>query len=239
MVVAYDGTDFHGWQRQPNQRTAQGELEAALSAMLGETVVTTAAGRTDAGVHARGQVVSFRTGARLPVTAYVPLLRRALPRDLQVVHAATCDESFDARRSAQARRYRYQLLDRDDLLWRRYAWHPPGPVDPDALAQATAVLEGEHDFTALRSTGGSPGSPCCQVMHAGWSRWEAGIRLDIQADHFLYHMVRNVVGTALQVAREPDPGAAMRAVIGSRDRGAAGPTVPAHGLSLEEVSYPS
>lgn len=239
MVVAYDGTDFHGWQRQPGLRTAQGELESALSELLGETIVTVAAGRTDAGVHARGQVVSFRTGDRLPVTALVPVLRRSLPDDLRAVRAEACSDLFDARRSAQARRYSYRLLDGEDLLWRRYAWHPRVPVDGAALAAATGALVGEHDFSALRSTGSSPGNPWCRVLRAEWSRWESGWRLDIQADHFLYHMVRNVVGTALAVARTADPAAAMRAVIASLDRAAAGPTVPPQGLCLEEVSYPA
>jgi len=239
MVVAYDGTDFHGWQRQPHLRTAQGELEAGLATVLGETIVTTAAGRTDAGVHARGQVVSFRTGTRLPVTALVPLLRRTLPDDLGAVRAETCADDFDARRSARARHYAYRLLDRDDLLWRRYAWHPPGAIDGAALRAATETLLGEHDFTALRSTGSSPSSPTCRVMRAEWTRWDAGWRLDIVADHFLYHMVRNVVGTALAVARTADPAATMQAVIASRDRTAAGPTIPPQGLSLEEVTYTS
>lgn len=239
LVVAYDGTDFHGWQRQPELRTAQGELERALSDLLGETIVTSAAGRTDAGVHARGQVVSFRTGTHLPVTALVPLLRRALPDDLQAVRADLPGDAFDARRSARARHYSYRLLDRDELLWRRYAWHPHGPVDGDALNVACRTLHGEHDFTALRSTGGSPGSPRCRVTRAHWSRWEAGWRLDVAADHFLYHMVRNIVGTALAAARTADPAGAMRSVIESLDRSSAGPTIPPQGLCLEEVSYPA
>jgi tRNA pseudouridine38-40 synthase len=183
--------------------------------------------------------VSFRTGTRLPVTALVPLLRRTLPDDLSAVRAEIGADDFDARRSARARHYAYRLLDHDDLLWRRYAWHPPGPVDGEALARATSVLAGEHDFSALRSTGSSPGAPNCRVMRAEWTRWDAGWRLDIVADHFLYHMVRNVVGTALAVARAADPAAAMRAVIASRERAAAGPTIPPQGLSLEEVTYTS
>ncbi|MFI5370041.1 MAG: tRNA pseudouridine(38-40) synthase TruA [Candidatus Eisenbacteria bacterium] len=239
MTVAYEGTEFHGWQRQPGLRTAQGELERALGETLGEPVITAAAGRTDAGVHARGQVVSFRSHTTLPARALVPLLGRRLPPDLVAITAAETDERFDARRSALARRYCYRLLDRDDVLWRRFAWHPGRPVDAEALEHAVKPLEGEHDFTAFEARGSSPSRAICRMMRAGWRRWEGGLALDLTADHFLYHMVRNIVGTALAVMRGADPAAAMRAVLAGRRRAAAGATAPPQGLCLEEVTYPS
>ncbi len=238
LLVAYDGTDFHGWQRQPGLRTAQGELETALATVLAEPVGTVAAGRTDAGVHARGQVVSFRTATRLPARALVPLLRRELPADLEALAAAEADDDFDARRSARARRYAYRLLDRDDVLWRRFAWHPRRELDAAALARAIEPLAGEHDFSAFEARGSSPTRPVCVMTRAAWRRWEGGLELELVADHFLYHMVRNIVGTALEVMREADPAAAMRAVLDSRTRAEAGATAPPQGLSLEEVSYP-
>jgi len=239
MEVGYDGTAFHGWQRQPGLRTVQGELEIALAAVLGAEVRLTAAGRTDAGVHARGQVVSFRASTPLPASALVPLLRRVLPGDIRARHAQACDPTFDARRSARARRYAYRLLDRADVLWERFAWHPRRPTDPDALGNAASAITGEHDFSAFRSSGHAPGTPVCHVAQATWTRWECGLRFDVVADHFLYHMVRNLIGTMLDLGDAADPAGAMRAVLTSCSRAAAGPTAPAHGLCLEEVEYPA
>ncbi len=237
LLVAYDGTDFHGWQAQPGQRTVQGTLAEALAGALGETPGLHAAGRTDAGVHARGQVVSFATGSRLPIRAVVPRTNRALPRDVRVRAASEVPEDFHARFSARARRYAYRLLDDDDVLLGRFAWRPQYRVEPDRLEAAARALEGEHDFSSFRASGGSTSSPHCRVYRASWSRWEGGVRFDVVADHFLYHMVRTVVGTALAAARTADPGTAMRRVIEARDRSAAGPTAPAQGLTLEEVYF--
>jgi tRNA pseudouridine38-40 synthase len=237
LRVAYDGTEFHGWQVQPGLRTVQGVLTGVLGEALGETPVLHAAGRTDAGVHARGQVVSFATESRLPVRALCPRANRALPRDVRVADAAQAPDDFHARFSARARRYAYRLLDRDDVMLARYAWYPKRRVDPDRLDSATRVLEGEHDCSSFRSVGGSASSPCCRTYRASWTRWEHGVQLDIVADHFLYHMVRTVVGTSLAAARAADPPAEMRRVLAARDRGAAGTTAPAQGLTLEEVCY--
>ena len=239
LVVAYDGTGFHGWQRQPGLRTVQGVLEKVLGGVLRETPSVQGAGRTDAGVHARGQVATFETASRLPASALSPLANRALPADVRVCSASDVPEGFDARRSARARRYAYRLLDHDDVLLGRMAWHPRSTAPADALTRATAVLEGEHDCSSFRSSGGSETTPCCRVSRATWSRWEGGLQLDIVSNHFLYHMVRTVVGTALETARAGDPGAAMRAVLEARDRRRAGVTVPPQGLCLEQVFYPA
>jgi tRNA pseudouridine38-40 synthase len=237
LEIGYDGTEFHGWQIQPGLRTVQGVLEEGLSRVLEEPVRLTGAGRTDAGCHARGQVASFATGSASPATAIAPMLRRHLPDDVQVRASCEVPADFDARRSARARRYQYRLLDRPDVLWRRIAWHPRRPLEPDLLARAVRPLEGTHDCAALAAQGGSAMRTECRIAHAGWRRWEGGLALDIVADHFLYHMVRNVVGTALIAARGPDPETAMRRVIESRDRSRAGPTAPPEGLSLEQVFY--
>jgi tRNA pseudouridine38-40 synthase len=238
LVIAYDGTEFHGWQVQDGPRTVQGEVESALRVVLDESDVTIeGAGRTDTGVHARGQVASFRTRASLPARALPPLLNRRLPADVRVRGCDECDLDFSARRSARARRYSYQLLDRDDPLLGRYGWHPPRAVPHDGLERATRVLEGEHDCSAFQSSGGSPTRPECRILRARWASGAPGPRLDIIADHFLYHMVRTVVGTALALASAPDPGAAMTAVLRSRDRRRAGVTAPPQGLCLEEVFY--
>jgi len=237
LVIGYDGTAFHGWQVQPGWRTVQGVLEDALSKVIGSSVKVNGAGRTDAGVHARGQVASFEAGSRLPARALPPLLARELPQDVRVHAAAEVRAGFHARHSAVARRYSYQLLAADDVLWSRFAWHAPHAVSAQALEHAALALEGEHDCSAFRASGSSPGSPMCTVFRAGWTRWDGGLRFDVVADHFLYHMVRTLVGTSLAVAREPDPREAMRGVLASRDRGRAGVTVPARGLCLEQVFY--
>ena len=239
LVVSYDGTDFHGWQVQPRERTVQGVLEAALREVLGEASIRLAgAGRTDAGVHARGQVASFETLTRLPARALAPLVNPRLPRDLRMRSVEEVDATFHARHRAVARRYAYRLVAVPDIMAERFCWCPPRGFDPDRLALATGALEGEWDCSAFRATGSSPANPWCRISRASWSTEGAVARLDIIADHFLYHMVRTIVGTALRVANSIDPAGAMRAVLDSRDRARAGNTAPAHGLCLEEVFYP-
>lgn len=239
LDVAYDGTGFHGWQVQPELRTVQGVLEDALNEVLKERVRLTGAGRTDAGCHARGQVASFASSTRLPARSLAPMLRRHLPDDVLVLEARDVDSSFDARRSASARRYAYRLLDRRDVLLQRMAWHPRRVLDPGRLEAAVRPLEGEHDCAAFAASGSSTGTTCCRVIRASWRRWEAGLQLDLMADHFLYHMVRNVVGTVLMVMDRPDPAAAMDSILKSRARPRAGPTAPPQGLCLEQVFYPA
>jgi tRNA pseudouridine38-40 synthase len=239
LRVAYDGTGFHGWQRQPGWRTVQGVLEGALAALLGvEEITLHGAGRTDAGVHARGQVASFRAETPIPGAALRHALGPRLPQDLRVLESAAAADGFDARRSALARRYSYRLLRAEDPLEERFAWRPRRWPDPEALNVATRVLEGRRDFSAFRSTGSSESNPVCDITRARWTTWEGGLRFEIAADHFLYHMVRSIVGTALEACRAADPAGRMLAVIEGLDRSAAGPTAPAHGLCLEEVTYP-
>ena len=239
LDVAYDGTEFHGWQLQPKLRTVQGVLEDALGEVLKERVRLTGAGRTDAGCHARGQVASFSSSTRLPARALAPLLRRHLPNDLHVLAARDVGPAFDARRSASARRYAYRLLERRDVLLQRMAWHPGRALNPVSLETAVRPLEGEHDCAAFAASGGSTTTTLCHVHRASWRRWEGGLQLDLVADHFLYHMVRNVVGTALALMNRKDSAAEMRAVLESRSRPQAGPTAPPEGLCLEQVFYPA
>ena len=238
LTVAYDGSEFHGWQKQPGPRTVQGELEAALARVVGgDAVATAGAGRTDAGVHARGQVATFTLATALPARALPPLLNGQLPADVRVVDAAEVPEGFHARHSARARRYEYRLLAAPDVLRQRYAW-APGRLPPlDALAATGAPLLGTHDFSAFRATSETVADPVCTVSRVRWRAWEEGVAFEIVANHFLYHMVRNLVGTALAAARTPDPAAHMRAVLESRDRRRGGRTAPPEGLSLEEVYF--
>jgi tRNA pseudouridine38-40 synthase len=238
LVVSYDGTEFHGWQVQPGQRTVQGVLEEAMMGVLGvDGIRIHGAGRTDAGVHARGQVASFSADTRIPAIGLRHSLNRMLPDDVRVTAADEAPVAFHARHSARARRYAYRLLAADDVLLRRIAWRPPRSFDAQALAAAVAPLEGEHDFVSFRATGGTESRTVCVLSRARWTAWEGGVRFDVVADHFLYHMVRNLVGTALAAASASDPAAAMRAVMAARDRRRAGITAPPQGLCLEQVDY--
>lgn len=237
LTVAYDGTAFHGWQRQPGLRTVQGELEAALSQVLDGDVKVNGAGRTDTGVHARGQVASFEWDTPLPGPALAPLSNRLLPADVRVVASAEAPAGFHARHSARARRYEYRLLARPDLLRERFAWAPSELPGREALTAATAPLHGRHDFTAFQAAGNDAAVPECDVVQVRWRDTEDGVALDVTADHFLYHMVRKVVGTALEACATSDPGAYVAAVLGSRDRARVGRMAPPRGLSLERVYY--
>ena len=238
LTLAYDGTAFHGWQRQPGVRTVQGTLELALARVLGiDGTALPGAGRTDAGVHARGQVASFVCRSSLPARAFPPLLTRELPPDVRVLHAEDAPEGFHARHSARARRYAYRLLAVPDVMRERYAWSPLRLPPLAALRSAVAPLAGTHDCSAFQAVGSSPTEPVCRVHRVHWRYCEGGALFDIVADHFLYHMVRNIVGTALAAAESAEPPTHMRAVLESRDRARGGITAPPEGLSLERVYY--
>jgi len=238
LTVAYDGTAFHGWQKQPGVRTVQGELEGALAVVLASSEVTVSgAGRTDTGVHARGQVASFRHDTHLPAGALPPLLRRVLPPDMRVTEAREAEPTFHARHSARARRYCYRLLTERDVLAERYAWAPPVLPPLAGLMASAGPLTGEHDCTAFQTASRTPADPICRVHVARWQAWADGVEFEVVADHFLYHMVRNLVGTSIVAAAMPDPAAHMRDVLESRDRRRRASPAPPHGLSLEQVYY--
>jgi tRNA pseudouridine38-40 synthase len=238
-VLAYDGTAYAGWQVQPTAATVQGVLTAAARGLLGPTTRVTGASRTDAGVHARRQVVSVRTEAALPAAAVVRALNAALPADIRVRAAAEAPPGFDARRAARAKRYAY-LIDNGpvaDPLLRRYAWHVPVRLDAARMREALAVLRGRHDFSAFCAAAGRGTTPVCDVRALHVLDRRDRVVIVISADRFLHHMARNVVGSAVAVGRGGrDPGW-VADVLASRDRRRAGPTAPAHGLTLLRVLY--
>jgi tRNA pseudouridine38-40 synthase len=219
-------------------RTVQGELERAAAEALGvDKLTVNGAGRTDAGVHARGQAASLVAETVLPARAVAAMTQKRLPRDIRIVEAADEPAGFHARHSARARRYSYRLLDHEDVLHGRYAWWPGRAVDGERLALGATPLIGEHDCSAFEAKGSSEVNPVCRISVARWRRWEAGWLFEVCADHFLYHMVRNLVGTALRAQRDPDPAARMADVLASRDRARSGGTVSPRGLCLEEVRF--
>jgi tRNA pseudouridine38-40 synthase len=238
LDIEYDGTEFSGWSRQPGLRTVQGELEAALITVLREPVELTVAGRTDAGVHARGQVASFVTAAEMPQDL-AGRLNGVTPNDIAVIAAAPALDGFDARGDATSRSYVYRVLPRpaaDPFERGRALWWPQ-PLDRDALAACAAVLTGTHDFTAFTPTQTDHVRFERDVLAAKWT-WEEPIAaFRITADAFMRSMVRVLVGTMLEVADGRRTVEDLQQLLQGAPRSFAGETAPAHGLYLESVSY--
>ncbi|MCM2334447.1 MAG: tRNA pseudouridine(38-40) synthase TruA [Anaeromyxobacteraceae bacterium] len=240
LVLEYDGTRYVGWQVQPNGPSIQAEVERALEALHKAPRRVTAAGRTDAGVHALGQVCSFWEAEPLPLKAYVQGMNALLPEDVAVRAASLEPQGFDARRSASGKRYRYRIENGPGRapLTRRVSWQQFRPLDLAAMRDAAARLVGRHDFACFQASD-------CACAHAVREvrrcdvLGEAGGRVDLvlEATAFVKHMVRNIAGTLVEVGlgrRAPD---AMEGLLFARDRRLAGPTAPPQGLCLEEVFY--
>ncbi len=240
LILEYDGTRYHGWQRQKNALTIQEVVETALAKLTGEPVRLLGSGRTDAGVHAWGQVANFHTSSHIPLKAFYAGLNSFLPRDIVVLDAAEAPPDFHARKSARSKTYEYRILNRTapSPLNRRYSWVVHEPLNLAAMAQAAAVLPGEHDFSAFRASGGSPGHAIRKVSAAAWQQEEAGrLRFTITANGFLRGMVRSLVGTMVDIGRDKRPPEDLAGLLLSGERTAAGPTAPAQGLFLVEVVY--
>ena len=240
VVVEYDGTDFCGFQFQPALRTIAGELETALSRLFDRTVKVTAAGRTDAGVHASGQVISFVSHDAFPIDKLSIALNTALPLDVSARDAARVATGFSARASATQRRYAYTIVNRRDpsAVMRRFAHHDHRVLDLGRMRAAAAHLIGEHDFVTfcgvLPQRGGT-----VRTVHAIEIEADGEIvRLHVHGAGFLHRMVRIVTGTLLDVAAGKREPADVATMLAATDRKAAGPTAPAKGLSLVDVRYP-
>jgi len=238
LTVEYDGTDFHGWQVQPGLRTVQGELQKALERQLGEPVKLSVAGRTDAGVHASGQVASFRSATVLPLKAIEAGTNSFLPEDVRIMLVEEVGGEFDARRSALARLYRYTIVRRRSPLALRYAYEVEETLDTRAMSAAAALLQGEHDFAAFALKHDDRDYTVCRVETARWREYPDRLVFEIKADHFLRGMVRAIVGTLLQVGKGRLAKDEINSIILNRDRSLLGPTAPAKGLCLVKVYYP-
>ncbi len=237
-VVAYDGTDYGGFQRQANAPTVQAVLEAALAQVTRETISVLAAGRTDAGVHAAGQVIAFDTAWRHSLHDLRRALNAVLPADVVALRVEETAPGFHPRYDARSRRYRYTLYNAP-IRWplcRRYSLHVAGPLGVAAMRQAAQVLVGEHDF----ATFGQPPQgqvTTRRVLLAEWGGEPPHLTFDIEANAFLYRMVRSIVGALLRVGRGKVSVDEFAAALAARERGQAGPTAPPHGLCLMEVKY--
>lgn len=239
LTVAYDGSGYHGFQRQLNAQTVQQVLEEKLSLLLGESVIVAGAARTDAGVHAYGQVISIRTMGAIP-TARIPAAARGmLPKDIAVVDATEMDSDFHARFSAAGKMYVYRILNvlKPDPILRNYVWQIDCPVNVDAMNRSLQFLVGEHHFGAFQSSGSSAKNPVRTLYVAQCRQQENEIIFHFHGNGFLYHMVRNIVGTAVNVGKGKTSLRDFQDIFSSHDRKAAGATAPSAGLYLKEVFY--
>jgi tRNA pseudouridine38-40 synthase len=240
LRLEYDGTCYHGWQRQADAVTIQGVVEAAVARLTGEAIALIGSGRTDAGVHAQGQVANFRTASAIPLKAFHQGLNSLLPRDIAVLEATEALPAFHARKSARAKTYEYRILNRlnPSPLNRHYAWWLAPPLDLAAMAAAALALSGEHDFTAFRASGSDNKNPVRRVLAAAWRDAPGGwLIFTITATGFLRGMVRSLVGTMAEVGRGKAPPTRLAELLASRTRHLAGPTAPPQGLYLVEVFY--
>lgn len=270
LTLAYDGTDFRGWQVQPGEPTIQGELQSALGRVTGEIPLPQGSGRTDAGVHALAQVASFALNAPIPADNLLRALNRTLPASIRVIEARHAGASFHARHSAIAKTYEYRIF-RGAVcppFLARYVYHWTLPLDAEAVMRSARIFEGEHDFRSFaasdpdvahregaeaESTARGGAAPGPALMAPGStrrtiysSRWEhreteAGEILVycVRGNGFLHHMVRNLVGTMLDVGRGFPGSEEIEEILAARRRAAAGPTAPARGLFLHSVEYPA
>jgi tRNA pseudouridine38-40 synthase len=238
LGIEYDGSDFHGWQIQRAHRSVQGELLDALRKLSSSPVHVEGAGRTDAGCHAVGQVASVTLTTRLFADRLRLALNALLPDDVRILEAEEVGPEFHARFDAMRRAYRYLIAPRPTAIRRRYAWVRRVGVGLDALNQASRPLLGDHDFTTFSKQGSEGAGACCRVTKARWSGRRGRLEFDIEADRFLYSMVRRVVSTVIQLAESGAGTRGVREALEARDRGAASPPAPAYGLYLMRVRYP-
>jgi len=239
LIVEYDGTDYHGWQIQPDGPTIQGVLEDALRQMLGEAVRVAAAGRTDAGVHASGQVASFSLQREVAADTLLRALNALTPRDVSIRELDVVADDFDPRRAARSRVYGYRIWNTrwPSPFWRRYAWHVPRPLDVGRMRAAAASLIGEHDFTSFQAAGCDADNPVRRVLRSEVDGAAELLTYTIEATAFLRHMVRNIIGTLVEVGSGERAVDDIPRLLAARDRTLAGPTVPACGLCLQRVTY--
>jgi tRNA pseudouridine38-40 synthase len=235
--LEYDGTDFRGWQIQPEQRTVQGELKRVLQRIFQEEIQLVGAGRTDAGVHALGQVATFSSTTARPLGPVRRGLNAMLPRDIRVLDVRSAPAGFSARHDAISRSYRFQMLRAPSALWRRFYYELAHEVDVEAMAAAATLFTGSHDFTAFVAS--DSGDHCdCTVAWSTVVADSSELRFEITANRFLHNMVRRLAGVLVEVGRGRLATEEVRDILRSRDRTRGGPCLPPNGLFLVGVRYP-
>jgi tRNA pseudouridine38-40 synthase len=239
LTLAYDGTNFHGWQVQPQLRTVQGELEQALRKLFNHDVAVTGSGRTDAGVHAHGQVANVETERTMATESVLRGANALLPGDIRILSVQLAGPDFHARRSARSKTYRYRI-------WRlpivspfecRYVYAFRYPLDDSLVDRATSCFVGTRDFSSFCATATEVEDRTRTIYEARWTRCETEWTFEIQGNGFLQHMVRTIVGTLLEIGQGRISPEQLPAIFKARDRRAAGPTAPASGLHLIRVEY--
>jgi tRNA pseudouridine38-40 synthase len=250
VTLAYDGSEFSGWQVQPDAPTIQGTLACAIGRVTGEKVLPQGSGRTDAGVHALAQVASFATESPIPAANLVVALNDVLPGAIRIMRVEEAAFDFHARHSAKAKTYRYRIY-REAIcppFLARYVWHYPYPLDESAMGEAAQLVVGEHDFTSFAAVDeeksanhqghqGSPRDNVRQIFSSGFERVEEELIYKVRGNGFLHHMVRNLVGTFVLVGKATLQPSDIRRILEARSRSAAGATVAASGLYLVSVEY--
>lgn len=238
LDIAYVGAGFFGWQEQPDRRTVQGELKREVAYLLGRPVSVTGAGRTDTGVHARGQVAHLTVRDEDELDRLRRALDRRLPEDVRVLRVRPVRGDFHAIRSATARRYHYHLLLGDDLF-RPWCWHVRWPLDRERMDTAAAALLGEHDFSSFCKTSSlKDDGNRCRLDLCAFEWADDSAILQVRGNRFLHHMVRILTGTLVEIGRGSRPAGDIDRILEVRDRTQAGTMAPAEGLFLEEVIYP-
>ncbi len=245
LILAYDGTDFCGWQVQPDAPSIQGTLAAGIGRITGEKVLPQGSGRTDAGVHALAQVATFQTESVIPAANLVVALNDILPTSIRVLEASEVEEDFHARKSAKAKTYRYRIF-REAIcppFLARFVWHYPYPLDENAMREAATFIEGEHDFTSFAAVDPERGRDMeamgnvRRVFFSQWTNESAELIYEVRGSGFLHHMVRNIVGTFVLVGKRTLKPEDLARILGQKTRAAAGATAPAAGLFLVGVDY--
>lgn len=239
LVVAYDGSGYHGFQKQKNVITVQNILEEALEKLCGEAVVTAGSGRTDAGVHALAQTLTFTTNGRIPCSNMVRALGSLLPPDIVAISAEEMEEGFHARFSAKWKRYQYRILINpyNNPLEVKYAWQMREKLDVKKMNEAASILLGTHDFSAFRSSGSVDSPPIKTIYEAVWTENKGELIFDIAGDGFLYHMVRNLVWSLVQIGLGKRTSADFEAELNSQRCAFESSPAPAQGLYLTQVYY--
>ena len=239
LTIEYDGTAYAGWQRQPGQPTIQAEIEAALQRIVQARIAVIGAGRTDAGVHALGQVVSFRTDRTMMPREWIKALNAVLPSDIAVRSAQQAADDFHARYSAKMKVYRYRILNRPErsAFERTGAWHVRTPLDVDAMREGAVPLIGRHDFSSFQGSQTDTKDPVCRICRLELTEVRAVLRIELEADRFLKQMVRAIVGTLVEIGQAKRLPQAMKDILCAHDRREAGYTAPPHGLYLVRATY--
>jgi len=239
LTISYDGVNYKGWQNQPGKKTIEGELQRAVSELTGVLTKVNGASRTDAGVSALGQVANFTINSPIPAENFVKAINHRLPRDIVVTEAVEVDRDFDASGSAKSKFYRYTIFTgkNRNVLKTRNCWHRPGKLDVAAMNAAAQMLIGTFDFKSFAAAADKRESSVRTVTLCRVTQEEKWIYIDIEADRFLYNMVRNIVGTLVEVGRGRWKPEKIKEILEAKDRTAAGPTAPPEGLCLMWIKY--